>query len=403
MKCETARRRLPEPSADQHVASCAACMEWIQRVDRAREMVSVSFPPAPQGLIPGVLAASSAPVAEPRPQSVSPPGRGSRKRTPVRALAVAASVLLVAAGAALWVVSSSERPAEALSVAAAATKEAESARFTFQGDFSVRLRLPPGALEGLTREADEVLRSAERAIAPPGFPRELRKGLERQLDLRRDWLFELAEPIATAIPSFSPEVRVQVGGDGEFAARDAIRIDAELQVREPATASGAFEFVRVGDDVFLKLETTGWRAVAGLPIRVLRPVASGLSSLADWVADDAERARFIGRETVDGRETARYRLGLPARGEGVRNIADVWVGADDNLVHRLRVRHAVNRAFAQISGTVDVRLFDHGADLEVEIPKGAILEEDPKFAPEIGLRLDEIDVWLGAGLPGPPE
>jgi hypothetical protein len=403
MKCETAWRRFPELPADRHVASCTACMQWIQRVDRARELASASFLPAPPGLVSGVLAVASAPVAETERQPLSSTRRKSGPKTPLRALAIAASVLLVAAGAALWVVSSTERPAEALSVAAAATKEAESARFTFQGDFSVRLRLPPGALEGLTREADEVLRSAERAIAPPGFPRELRKGLERQLDLRRDWLFELAEPIASAIPSFSPEVRVQVGGDGEFAAEDAIRIDAQLRVREPATASGAFEFVRVGDDVFLKLETTGWRAVAGLPIRVLRPVASGLRSLADWVGEDAERARFIGRETVAGRETARYRLALPARGEGVRNVADVWVGADDNLVHRLRVRHAVNRAFAQIVGTVDVRLFDHGADLEVEIPEGAILEEDPRFAPEIGLRLDEIDLWLGAGVPGPPE
>jgi hypothetical protein len=73
----------------------------------------------------------------------------------------------------------------------------------------------------------------------------------------------------------------------------------------------------------------------------------------------------------------------------------------DELVHRVLVTHEVSRSFVEVSGTIDIRLFDHGADLPIDIPQGAEPATAPAFPPGLGLRLGEIDMWLGAGLPGP--
>jgi hypothetical protein len=317
-------------------------------------------------------------------------------------LAVAASFVVLTAAAAVWMASSSERRAEALSAAAAATKEAESARFTFQGDFSVRLQVPPDVLEGLKDVADGGIRSLDRAIAPPGIPEGIRKGIHRQIELRRDWLSGLMEGLGGEVASFVPEVRLEVSGDGEFAARDRVRLSADVAVREPADAGGAFEFVRVGEDVFVRVEDAGWRAVTThLPNRVLRPVALGLGKLADWIREDARRAKPAGRETIDGVQTERYRLDLPARAEGATNQVEVWIGVEDELIHRVLITHDVSRSFAALSGRIDIRLFDHGADLRIEVPEGAEPAVAPEFPPGLGVRLGEIDLWLGAGLPGP--
>jgi hypothetical protein len=402
MRCETARERLPDPRALRHARSCAACGQWLVRVDRGRALVGASFAPLPAGLASQVLSRmETLPTEGDRPTG-SRPSRSRRLRLPVRAVALAASVVVLTAAAVVWMARSSERPAEALTTAATATKQAGSARFTFQGDFSVRLRVPPGALQSLQDLADDGIRSLGRAIAPPGIPEWIRKGIHRQVELRRDWLAGLMDGLQGEVASFAPEVRLEMSGDGEFTARDRVRLSADVAVREPADAGGAFELVRVGDEVFVRVEDAGWRAVSThLPTRVLRPVALGLGKLADWIKEDARRARRVGTETVDGTETERYRLDLPARGEGVRNLVEVWIGVQDELVHRVLVTHDVSRSFAVLSGRVDIRMFDHGADLRIEIPDGAEPAAAPGFPPGLGIRLGEIDVWLGAGLPGP--
>lgn len=399
MRCETARERLPDPRASRHAGSCSACQEWLARVERSRVMVEASFAPVPNGLATGILSRTGgSPVESPLPRE----RRQRRQPLPARMLAVAASFVVLTAAAAVWMASSSERRAEALSAAATATKEAESARFTFQGDFSVRLRVPPDVLEGLKDLADDGIRSLGRAIAPPGIPEGIRKGIHRQIELRRDWLSGLMDGLGGDVASFAPEMRLEVSGDGVFAARDRVRLSADVVVREPADAGGAFEFVRVGEEVFVRVEDAGWRAVTThLPSRVLRPVALGLGRLADWIREDVRQAKPVGRETVDGVETERYRLELPARGEGVTNRVDVWIGVQDELVHRVLITHDVSRSFAALSGTVDIRLFDHGAALRIEVPEGAEPAVAPAFPPGLGVRLGEIDLWLGAGLPGP--
>jgi hypothetical protein len=317
-------------------------------------------------------------------------------------MAVAASLVALTAAAAVWMGSTAGRPAEALSAAATATKEAESARFTFRGDFSVRLRVPPDAIEGLRDLADEGIRSLGRAVAPPGVPQGLRKGIGRQIELRRDWLSGLIDGLEGEVASFAPDVRLEVSGDGEFAARDRVRLSADVAVREPADTGGAFDLVRVGEDVFVRVEDAGWRAVSTrLPSRVLRPVALGLGKLSDWIREDARRATPAGRETIDGIEAERYRLELPARAEGVTKQVDVWIGVEDELVHRVLITHDVSRSFAALSGRLDIRLFDHGADLRIEVPEGAEPATAPAFPPGLGVRLGEIDLWLGSGLPGP--
>jgi hypothetical protein len=294
------------------------------------------------------------------------------------------------------------RPAEALTSAAAATVEADSARFSFEGDFSVRLRVPPEALRELRDLADDGLRSLGRAIAPPGLPEEIRKGIHRQIELRRDWFSGLVEGLGEHVASFAPEVRVEMTGDGAFASRDRVRLSADVAVHEPAEAGGAFEFVRVGQEVFVRMEDAGWRALnVRLPARVLRPVSFGLGSLAEWIQADARRARLVGTEIVDGVETERYRVELPARARGAKNRVDVWTGVADELVHRILVTHDVSRSFVEMSGSIDVRLFDHGADLRIDVPEGATPAVAPDFPPDLGLRLGEIDLWLGSGLPGP--
>jgi hypothetical protein len=398
MRCETARERLPEPRARRHAGSCPACQEWLSRVDRARVLVGASFSSVPEGLASRVLAGTELLPVQRR--TAAP--RSRRQRVPTRGMAAAASVVVLTAAAAVWMGSSAGRPAEALAAAARATKQAESARFTFKGDFSVRLRVPPDAIEGLRDVADQGIRSVGRAIAPPGIPEGIRKGIHRQIELRRDWLTGLMDGLEGEVASFAPEVRVEVSGDGEFAARDRVRLSADVAVREPTDAGGAFEFVRVGEEVFVRVEDAGWRAVTShLPSRVLRPVAFGLGKLADWIREDVRGAKPAGRETIDGVETQRYRLDLPARAEGASNQVEVWIGVEDELVHRVLITHEVSRSFAALSGRIDIRLFDHGADLRIKVPDGAETAIAPAFPPGLGVRLGEIDLWLGAGLPGP--
>lgn len=402
MRCETARKRLPDARAERHVAGCAECRGWLDRVERGRALAGESLAAAPPELTGRVMAAVRRPdagAADARPDATPPPGAPPRRPALRRLLGAAAVLALVAGAVAFWLVRSASQPA--LAQAAEATAEADSAHFTFDGEFTVAFRLPPGTEQRLREfgaELTDRIGDAARGLdLPAAVPDDLKDLIEERLEragerLRREY---------HQLPSLAlGGTWLTMSGEGAFAGPDRVRLAGEIAVQDPPVGAGEFELVRVDDDVSIRVEDGGWRTLRRLPSGVFRPIGLGLQRLTDWLEEGAPGARRLGEETMNGAAVERFRLKTEA-GPGVSNRVDVWVGVDDGLVHRILTVHETRRGVADLSGRMDVRLFDHGTPVEIDLPESPVPADDVGLPAEIASRLDQVDLWFGVDLPGP--
>ncbi len=401
MRCETARRRLPDARAERHVAGCAECRGWLGRVERGRALAGESLAAVPPDLTGRVMAAVRRPDAgavDAR-AGASPPAPPSRRPAVRRFLAAAAALALVAGAAAFWLVRSASQPA--LAQAAEATAEADSARFTFDGEFTVAFNLPAGTEQRL-REfgaelTDRIADAARGLDLPAAVPDDLKDLIEERLEragerLRREY---------HRLPSLAlGGTWLTMSGEGAFAGPDRVRLTGEIAVQDPPVGAGEFELIRVDDDVSIRVEDGGWRTLRRLPAGVFRPIGLGLERLTDWLEEGAPGAERLGEETMNGAAVERFRL-KTEEGQGISNRVDVWVGVDDGLVHRILTVHETRRGLADLSGRMDVRLFDHGAPVEIDLPEDPVPADDAGLPAEIASRLDQVDLWFGVDLPGP--
>lgn len=340
--------------------------------------------------------------APPRtPAEPEPP----RRRLGARALAAAAAFSLVVGVAAFWVVRAGSEPA--LAQAADATEATGSARFTFEAEFSVEVDVPDieRRLEDFGRELEDRVIGPVQRPPDPVIPEELKDLIRERLERARREIGERLERELHRLPSLAlGGIHLTISGEGAFAGPDRVRLEGDVRVTRPDAAEGSFEVLRVGGRLFVQAEDAGWRALRrGLPTRALQPVGVGLERMAEWIRGDGGLAEKVGEENLDGIETERFRLDHPANRPGTRSTIDVWIGVDDDLIHRILVRQEFERGPATSSGRMDIRLFDHGADVDIEAPEGAEEGTGDAFLPrELSGRLGEIDLWFGADFPGPP-
>ncbi|MBI4730191.1 MAG: hypothetical protein HY775_11965 [Acidobacteria bacterium] len=333
----------------EHLGGCASCSAWGEALGRVRSLAPSAIPPAPEGLSDRVLAAVRRARVAPLP-----PAPSWWRRAGFRAALAAGAAAAVALGAlALPNRGARPTPAEELVAATRATGSVRTARMSLDASFHATFQVPADLpdLAGIRHGLEQL-------------PKDARESAERLVD-QADLLRRQA-----AAPH---EVSLRLSGTGEAVLPDRMHIRGTFEGTAPSSAvlggSGPFEFTAIGDRAWLRTPVSGdkW---------VLLPAGAGSVRIAldpggvlDLLRAPQGPVERVGEETLDGARVVHYRLRVGSVGTGASGGSlDTWVGEEDQIVRRVRMRAEGHLPGAEIRSSFDVRLFDFGADVSVSPP-----------------------------------
>lgn len=425
------------PEVAQHLEECGRCRAFARDLAQVSEYARAMAPDAaPAGLAdrviahvrvapagsPGVIDLEEEARRDPAPRRSWP----GTQRAPLLATLSVAAVMMLLVGVLAVMPRGGDAPRLAappepeqldpLLTAAERTLEAGTARVRVSGSATatitppddlavpdVNLSIPAGTFEPPPFQPPP---PPDYSTAPPEQHEEMRRQYDAQVeDMRRQYdayveqtrqqyeqLRRNSSELFSGIDlpdEFSFEMRITGTGAVEFP--DRMRIDGEMRVVKaepelPADPSGDFGVAVDGDRTFVRSPDGVWVEVPSVA-GPLTPVLADPDGVADLLSGARGEVDDLGVEELDGFPVHHYRFDLDAglfgpAGSDAEGSADVWIGVDDGIVHKLvaasSADHHDGSGFrARMRSTMTLELFDFGADVSVEMPTSAGTSSSP--------------------------
>lgn len=185
-------------------------------------------------------------------------------------------------------------------------------------------------------------------------------------------------------------VSLDIEGEGAVRFPDQMRIDGEIRARAgEGVPDGSVEVFGVAVDgtrTLVRSPDGSWVAVPA-PVGPLTPVLADADGVARLLVGATGAVDDLGEEELAGFRVRHYRFGVDPELLGPESVeaqgsVEVWVGVDDDIVHKIvsssTVHHHDASGFdSRMESSMILELFDFGADVEVEIPEPAATSSTP--------------------------
>lgn len=385
----------------RHLDGCEACRAFAGSIDAVRAAApAVAGRPAPDGLAGRVVAhvraqTKAAPAVIPLSKGLGRVVDGLRSRW----IPVTAAAALAALAAGVLLAGPRDDLSDALLVAAQRTEAAQSARLELEGRGRTTVDLPEIRMPSFAPDGIPFFPQPDYSQVPDEFRDQVREQFERSRRQLEEGLAQLAEPRAP-VPPDEIGFTFEITGKGEIALPDRLRIEGTVTPRSElgSPVPAPYEIIVIGEDAWMRQPDGTWLKVPG-PTGPFGPVVLDASAISTFLRHPSGGVRDLGTETLDGEQVRHYRFEvsasdvLPSPDRGAYTwTADVWVGADDDIVRRFGVRSAgrsegaaVESEFvtgavsAEWSMEMTVRLFDFGIGVDIQPPPASEVRGEADF------------------------
>lgn len=155
--------------------------------------------------------------------------------------------------------------------------------------------------------------------------------------------------------------------DMEFVAPDRVRMTAHIIANQDGSELLRFDGVIIGKDFYLNMDGTWTKANDKVPDLAALSNPQRVDDLFKQTGANEPKFKLIGPDTINGNSVVKFED--PAMNmEGHPGVFRVWIGTNDNLVHKVEAEVQAKPGDASSKVRVSITYRDYNANIKIEPP-----------------------------------